>query len=67
MIATALQAMLHAGKFSGTGERELKKHLTAHLGKGVCPTRQSVYILADGHGTVHYSSLEFTYKGKKKT
>ncbi len=34
MSATAFQAMLHAGKVSGTGERELKKHLRAHLGKG---------------------------------
>jgi hypothetical protein len=66
MSATAFQAMLHAGQFSGTGEMELKKHLTSHLGKGFCPTRQSVDMLADGHDTVHYSSLEFTYKGKRK-
>ncbi len=39
MSATAFTAMLQAGKVSGTGERELKKHLRAHLGLGFCPTR----------------------------
>ena len=66
MSATAFQAMLHAGKVSGTGERELKKHLRAHLGQGFCPTRRSVDMLSDGHGIVHYGSLEFTYNGKAK-
>jgi hypothetical protein len=38
MRATAFQAMLNAGKVTGTGDRELKKHLSSHLGKGFCPT-----------------------------
>ena len=41
MSATKFQAMLRAGRVSGTGKRELKKHLSAHLGKGFCPTRRS--------------------------
>ncbi len=51
---------------SGTGKRELKKHLSAHLGKGFCPTRQSIDMLAEGHCEVHYGSIEFTYDGKEK-
>jgi hypothetical protein len=39
MSATGFQAMLTAGKVTGTGERELKKHLSSHLGNGFCPTR----------------------------
>jgi hypothetical protein len=39
MSATAFTAMLQARKVSGTGERELKKYLHAHLGLGFCPTR----------------------------
>ncbi len=35
MTATQFQAMLYAGKVSGTGERELKKHLSQHLGKDI--------------------------------
>jgi hypothetical protein len=58
--------MLCAGRVSGTGKRELKKHLSAHLGKGFCPTRQSIDMLADGHCKVHYGSMEFTYDGKEK-
>jgi hypothetical protein len=38
MSATAFQAMLNAGKVTQTRERELKKHLSSHLGKGFCPT-----------------------------
>jgi hypothetical protein len=38
MTATQFQAMLTAGGVTGTGERELKKHLSTHLGKGFCPT-----------------------------
>jgi len=41
MSATEFQAMMSATSVSGTGERELKKHLGAHLGKGFCPTRDS--------------------------
>ena len=66
MSATQFQAMLCAGKVSGAGERELKKHLSAHLGKGFCPTRRSTGMLSDGHSGVHYGSLEFAYDNKKK-
>jgi len=54
--------MLCAGGVSGTGERELKKHLSAHLGKGFCPTRRSVNMLSEDHCTVYYGSIEFTYE-----
>ena len=66
MTATEFQAMLYAGKVSGTGERELKKHLSSHLGTGFCPTRQSVNMLSEGHSIVHYGSCEFTFEGKNK-
>jgi hypothetical protein len=66
MSSTQFQAMLSAAKVSGTGERELTKHLSAHLIKGFCLTRQSVDILAKGHCNIHYGSLEFTYDGKEK-
>ena len=58
MSATAFTAMLQAGKVSGMGERELKKHLRTHLSLGFCPTRQSVDMLADGHSMVHYNWKE---------
>jgi hypothetical protein len=48
MSAMAFTSMLQAGKVSGTGGRELKKYLRAHLDIGFCPTRQSVDMLADG-------------------
>jgi len=67
MSATAFQSMLHAGKVTGTGERELKKHLTSHLGQGFCPTRRSINMLSEGHGIVHYGSCKFTYDGKEKS
>jgi hypothetical protein len=66
MSATHFQAMLCAGRVSGTGEKELKKHLSAHLGKGFCPTRRSVDMLSDGHCEVYYGSMEFTYDKKEK-
>jgi hypothetical protein len=66
MSLTQFQAMLCAIGVSGTGEGELKKHLSAHLGKGFCPTRQSVNMLAEVHCDIHYDSLEFTYDGKDK-
>jgi hypothetical protein len=66
MSATAFQAMLYAGKVSGTGESELNKHLCAHLGQGFCTIKQSMDMLAERHGVVHYSSREFTYTGKQK-
>jgi len=55
--ATQFQAMLCTGKISGTGERELKKHLSAHLGKGFCPTRRSVDMLAEGHCNLECSRI----------
>ena len=69
MSATAFQSMLSAGKVTGTGEGELKKHLRSHLGQGFCPTGHSVNMLSEGHGVVHYnySSCEFTYDGKEKS
>lgn len=67
MTATSFQAMLNAGKVTGTGERELKKHLSSHLGKGFCPTRRSVNMLSEGHGVVHYGSKQFTYDKKEKS
>jgi hypothetical protein len=63
MSATQFQAMLCAGCVSGTGERELKKHLSAHLGKGFC---RSINMLSEGHCEVYYDSIEFTYNGKEK-
>jgi hypothetical protein len=60
MSATEFQAMMSAASVSGTGERELKKHLGAKLGKGFCPTRRSVDMLSDGHTEVHYGSIEVT-------
>jgi hypothetical protein len=59
--------MLNAGKVTGTGERELKKHLSSHLGKGFCPTQRSINMLSEGHGVVHYGSKHFTYDGKEKS
>jgi hypothetical protein len=66
MSVTAFQSMLHAGMVTGTGEQELKKHLTFHLGQGFCPTRRSVNMLLEGHGIFHYDSCEFTYDGKER-
>ena len=66
MTATQFQAMLTAGKVTGDGERELKKHLSAHLGKGFCPTRRSVDMLAEGHCKITYGCKEFLYDGKDK-
>jgi hypothetical protein len=66
MSATAFSAMLHAGKVSGTGERELKKHLHAHLGQGFCPSRQSVNMLAEGQSAVQYGCMDFTFPGQEK-
>ncbi len=66
MSLTQFQGMLCAAEVSGTGERELTKHLSAHLGKGFCLTRRSVNMLAEGHCDIHYDGLEFTYDGKDK-
>jgi hypothetical protein len=67
MRTMAFQAMLNVGKVTGTGERELKKHLSSHLGKGFCPTQRSINMLSEGHGVVHYGSKHFTYDGKEKS
>jgi hypothetical protein len=66
MSAIQFQAMLSARRVSGSGKRELKKHLGTHLGKGFCPTRWSIHMLAGGHIEVNYRSIEFTYNGKEK-
>ncbi len=66
MTTTQFQGMSSSGRFIGTSKKELKKHLSAHLGKGFCPTRQSIDMLAKGHSKVHYSMMEFTYDGKEK-
>jgi hypothetical protein len=58
--------MLSAKSVSGTSKKELKKHLRAHLGKGFCPNRQSIDMLAEGHSKVHYGKIEFNYNGKEK-
>ena len=58
--------MLRAVDVSGTGERELKRHLSAHLGKGFCPTRRSVNMLSEGQCKVYHGSIELTYDGKEK-
>jgi hypothetical protein len=67
MSATQFQAMLHAGKVTGTGERELKMHLSSHLGKSFCPTQRSFNMLSEGHGVVHYGCCDFTYDEKEKS
>ena len=67
MSATAFSAMMCAGKISGTGELEVKKHLSAHLGPCFCPTRTKVSMLSEGHGVVHYNSINFTFEGKTQT
>ena len=66
MTATQFQAMLTVGGVTGEGERELKKYLSAHLGKGFCPTRRSVDMLAEGHCKITYGSTEFKYDGIDK-
>jgi len=62
MSATQFQAMLNAGGVGGTGERELKMHLSAHLGKGFCFTRRCVNMLSEGPCKVYYGSIKFTCK-----
>ena len=64
MSATVFQAMLTAGKVTGTGERELKKHLSSHLGNGFCPTQRSIRMLMEGHGTVHYGCKQLQWERK---
>ena len=64
MSATAFSSMMCAARISGTGEQEIKKHLRAHLGLGFCPTRTHVSMLSEGHGVMHYDSIDFTYEGK---
>ena len=60
--------MLCTRGVSGTGKRKLEKHFSvnAHFGKGFCPTRPSVNMLAEGHCKVHYGSIKFTYNRKEK-
>ena len=49
MTATEFQGMISAGGVNGVSKKELKKHLSAHLGKGFCPTRRSIDMLSNGH------------------
>ena len=42
----------------------MKKYLCAHLGPGFCPTKKIVSMLSEGHGVVHYDSIDFTFEGK---
>jgi len=65
MTAAQFQAMCTAGGVTGKGKRELKKHLSAHLEKGFCPTRRSVNMLAEGHSEITYGCKEFKYNGKE--
>ena len=65
MTATQFQAMCTAGGVTSEGERELKKHLSAHLGKGFCPTGHSVDMLAKGHCKITFGCKEFNYNGKE--
>ena len=58
MTATEFQGIVSAAGLNGTSAKILKKHLTACLGKGFCPTRQSVDMLSDGHSEVKYNMLE---------
>ena len=64
MTATEFSSMMNASGVSGTGEREIMKHLKAHLGPGFCPTRRRVSMLSEGHGVVTYGCINFTYEGK---
>ena len=45
----------------------MKKHLSSHLGKGFCPTQQSISMLLEGHGTFHYGCKQCTYDEKEKS
>ncbi len=58
--------MMCAAQISGTGEQEMKKHLHTHLGLGFCPTQKNVSMFSEGHGVVHYNSIDidFTFEGK---
>jgi hypothetical protein len=45
----------------------MKKHLRAHLGPGFCPTQKNMSMLSEGHGGMHYNSIDFTFEGKTQT
>ena len=66
MSATAFSSMMCAARISGTGEQEMKKHLSAHLGLGFCPTQKNVSMLSEGHGVVHYDSIDLPLKVKRR-
>ena len=55
--------MIKAVKITGMGEREVQKYLSAELGQGFCPSRQSIDILNGGHVEVKYHSINFTFEG----
>jgi hypothetical protein len=67
MTPTTFYSMIFAAGVNGRGEAEIKKHLKAHLGADFCPTRKGVSMLSDGHGVVHYNSMDFTYDGKQQS
>jgi len=56
MSATEFSAMVKAGNINVMGEKELKKHLRSHLGRGFCPTSRSVNMLSEGHGEIYYGN-----------
>lgn len=64
MTATGYAAMIKAANLTGVGEREVRKYLSAALGRGFCPSRRSVDILSDGHVEVKYNSKYFTFEGR---
>ena len=66
MSATEFSAMVKAGNINVMGEKELKKHLRAHLGRGFCPTSRSVNMLSEGHGEIYYGKTEYTFDGKQQ-
>jgi hypothetical protein len=67
MSATAFPSIMCTSRISGTGEQEIKKHLSAHLGPGFCPTQQSVSMLSEGHAVVHYHTTVLTSPTKVKS
>jgi hypothetical protein len=66
MTATGFVAMIKAAKVTGKQEKEVQKKLSAELGQGFCPSRQSIDILSEGHVEVKYHSINFTFEGKKE-
>jgi hypothetical protein len=55
-----------AGPIGLSNMKELKRHISVHLGKGFCPTRRSVDMLSNSHSKVTYGRKEFTYNNRDK-